>query len=601
MKCLHTLFKKQVLFILVGFSYVSATVVSTSPPTSEVKVQSYDYVAGKSFTGKIYVKNIDLTKVVSVIYSDATGDWNNNANLVKAAFSESISDTSYEFWTFSSSTISSIKEFYIKYDVSGKTYYDNNGSANYVVTTPPPTTTTSFSPTSTATETPPTSTSTAFPSGNSTISTWIKTQEGISRSAMIRNINPPGAAKGFIAASLSTSGPDYYYSWTRDSALVSYVMANDYNTTLKGDTTTVGLLKDYVTYSINAQSTSTACNCLGEPKFNADGSSFTGAWGRPQNDGPAERASSFILIADSILKQSGDDTYVTGTLKPAIFKDLDYVVSTWSDGCFDLWEEANGVHFYTLMVMRKGLIHGANFATRNGDATRASTYTTTANTLKTKIDTFWSGTYITVTQSLTGGVQKAGYDVSTLIAANSGSLADGFYTPGSDKILATAVVVESKFSSLYDINVNAPSYLGTAIGRYPEDTYNGNGNGQGNPWYLATSAYAELYYRAIKEWTLAGQVTVSSISLPFFKKFDTAAAEGTVYKVGTAAFTAMTQNVALGADKFLSTVKNYALTNGSMSEQYERGSGKSTGARDLTWSHAALISAARAKAGAPSA
>ncbi|KAI7891417.1 Six-hairpin glycosidase-like protein [Mucor mucedo] len=322
---------------------------------------------------------------------------------------------------------------------------------------------------------------------------------------------------------------------------------------------------------------------------------------RPQNDGPAERASSFILIADSILKQSGDYTYVFGTLKPAIFKDLDYVVSTWSDGCFDLWEKANGVHFYTLIVMRKGLIHGANFATRNGDTTRASTYTTTANTLKTKIDTFWSGTYITVTQRLTGGVQKAGYDVSTLIAANSGSLSDGFYTPGSDKILATAVIVESKFSSLYDINVNAPSYLGTAIGRYPEDTYNGNGNGQGNPWYLATSAYAELYYRAIKEWTLAGQVKVSSISLPFFKKFDTAAVEGTVYKVGTADFNTMTQNVALGADKFLSTVKNYALTNGSMSEQYERGSGKPTGARDLTWSHAALISAARAKAGAPSA
>ncbi|KAG2198508.1 hypothetical protein INT47_008612 [Mucor saturninus] len=307
MKCLHTLFKKQVLFILVGFSYVSATVVSTSPPTSKVKVQSYDYVAGKSFTGKIYVKNIDLTKVVSVIYSDATGDWNNNANLVKAAFSESISDTSYEFWTFSSSPISSIKEFYIKYDVSGKTYYDNNGSVNYVVTTPPPITTTSSSPTSTVTETPPTSTFTAFPS------------EGISRSAMIRNINPPEAAKGFIATSLSTSGPDYYYSWTRDSALDSYVMANDYNTTLKGDATIVGLLKDYVTYSINAQSTSTACNCLGEPKFNADGSSFTGAWGIPQNDGPAERGSSFILIAVNLLKQSSDDTYVTGTLKPGNF------------------------------------------------------------------------------------------------------------------------------------------------------------------------------------------------------------------------------------------------------------------------------------------
>lgn len=97
---------------------------------------------------------------------------------------------------------------------------------------------------------------------------------------MFRNINPAGAAPGFIAASLSTANPDYYYSWTRDSALVSYVMAYDYNTTHTGNSTIINLLKNYVTYSINAQSTSTACNCLGEPKFNPDGSSFTGAWGR---------------------------------------------------------------------------------------------------------------------------------------------------------------------------------------------------------------------------------------------------------------------------------------------------------------------------------
>lgn len=97
---------------------------------------------------------------------------------------------------------------------------------------------------------------------------------------MFRNINPAGAAPGFIAASLSTANPDYYYSWTRDSALVSYVMAYDYNTTHTGNSTIINLLKNYVTYSINAQSTSTSCNCLGEPKFNPDGSSFTGAWGR---------------------------------------------------------------------------------------------------------------------------------------------------------------------------------------------------------------------------------------------------------------------------------------------------------------------------------
>lgn len=37
---------------------------------------------------------------------------------------------------------------------------------------------------------------------------------------------------------------------------------------------------------------------------------------RPQNDGPAERATSFILIADSYLSQTKDASYVTGTLTP---------------------------------------------------------------------------------------------------------------------------------------------------------------------------------------------------------------------------------------------------------------------------------------------
>jgi glucoamylase len=91
------------------------------------------------------------------------------------------------------------------------------------------------------------------------------------------------------------------------------------------------------------------------------------------------------------------------------------------------------------MVMRKGLVNGANFAARNGDSTRANTYTNTANNIKSKIDTFWSSSnnYVTVTQSKTAGVDKAGYDIANLIAANVGSTQDGFYTPGSEKACIT--------------------------------------------------------------------------------------------------------------------------------------------------------------------
>lgn len=166
-------------------------------------------------------------------------------------------------------------------------------------------------------------------------------------------------------------------------------------------------------------------------------------------------------------------------------------------------------------------------------------------------------------------------------------------------MLATAVAVESKFASLYSINSNLPSWLGNAIGRYPEDTYNGVGNSQGNPWFLCTNAFAELYYRAIKEWTTAGSVTVDSTSVGFFQKFDSSAASGTTYTVGTSAFTNLVQNVALGADKFLSTVKFHAATNGSLAEEFNRDTGLQTGARDLTWSHASIISASKAKSGIP--
>ncbi|KAI9487303.1 MAG: glucoamylase glam [Benjaminiella poitrasii] len=600
MKFSH-LFRKPTLLIV---TFLTATVFAeTVPTTSQVKLKSYTY-DGSTLSGQIYIQNIAYTKVVTVIYSDASSNWNNNGNTIAASYTNGISGTNYEYWNFTG-PVSSINAFYIKYDVSGNTYYDNNNNANYQVTKTSTTTTTS---TATATTTTKTSTPTStgvpsnFPTGNSTISTWLKSQIGISRYAMLRNINPAGSAVGFIAASLSTANPDYYYAWTRDSALTSYVIANDYNSTLAGNSTILQIMKDYVTFSVKSQSVSTACNCLGEPKFNPDGSSYTGAWGRPQNDGPAERATTFILFADSYLKQTGDASYVTGTLKPAIFKDLDYVVNTWTNGCFDLWEEVNGVHFYTLMVMRKGLIRGANFATRNGDSTRASTYTNTAASIKTKMDSFWSSgnNYIAVSQSVTGGVSKAGYDVANIIAANVGSLQDGVYTPGSDRILATAVAVEAKFASLYGVNSNLPGYLGNSIGRYPEDTYNGNGNSQGNPWFLATNAYAELYYRAIREWYDNGGVTVNSVNLPFFKKFDSSAASGTTYTVGTTAFNTMVSNVAAAADKFFSTVKFHAYTNGSMSEQFGRNDGLCTGARDLTWSHASLISAALAKAGTPS-
>ncbi|KAI9489050.1 glucoamylase [Zychaea mexicana] len=427
---------------------------------------------------------------------------------------------------------------------------------------------------------------------DSELASWIDEETTFSQNGILANINPEGSVTGFITASPSKDSPDYFYSWTRDSALTIRSVLHMYNTSPSDDL--VAVLKDFVTFQINAMNTDTVCDCLGEPKFNADGSSYTGAWGRPQNDGPAERATAMILIANAL---NDNSSYVEDTLTPAIKQDLDYVVETWDQTCYDLWEEVNGLHFFTLMVMRRALIDGASFLSDDS-------YTSTAQEIETKLDSFYGDKdYIEVTQQLSGGAdyKSSGLDTSTLIAANVAGLGDGIYTPGSDKILATSLAIKEVFSDLYAINADSNSTgLSYAIGRYPEDKYDGLGTSEANPWFLCTLAFAELYYRAIDEWKSAGSIEVTDASAAFFQQFDSSAVSGTSYTADSDDFNSIVQAVAAEADTYFARVQKHASDN-TMSEQIDRDSGEEVGAKDLTWSYAAFVTAAAAYNGSPSA
>ncbi|KAL5633527.1 hypothetical protein ACGC1H_003875 [Rhizoctonia solani] len=161
---------------VVSWGFVSGLVVDKrqSLPTSEVKLQTYT-LSGSSFSGSIYVKNIAYTKVVSVIYSNAANTWVSGQS-VSASYSSSISGSSYELWTFSG-TIGSggIKQFYIRYDVSGTSYYDNNGTKNYdvgtVATTSAVSSTTTSRAVSTTSAAVTTTTSVATTSTSAAVST----------------------------------------------------------------------------------------------------------------------------------------------------------------------------------------------------------------------------------------------------------------------------------------------------------------------------------------------------------------------------------------------------------------------------------------------
>ncbi|KAF7362568.1 Alpha-amylase [Mycena venus] len=142
--------------------------VKRAVPPDSVNVQLQDFtLEGNAFSGHIYIKNIAFQKVVNVFYSSAADVWPSNAadQGVPASFSASISGTNFETWVFSGTIGSAgIRHFYIRYDVSGQSFFDNNGQQNYDVGV---TTTTSASSSSTSKSTS-TITSTTMPISSTT-------------------------------------------------------------------------------------------------------------------------------------------------------------------------------------------------------------------------------------------------------------------------------------------------------------------------------------------------------------------------------------------------------------------------------------------------
>jgi hypothetical protein len=87
--------------------------------------------------------------------------------------------------------------------------------------------------------------------------------------------------------------------------------------------------------------------------------------------------------------------------------------------------------------------------------------------------------------------------------------------------LANHKVVTDSFRSIYTINSGVAEGTAVAVGRYPEDSYQG-----GNPWYLNTLAAAEQLYDALYTWNKQGYITVTSTSLAFFKDFSSSVTAG---------------------------------------------------------------------------
>ena len=438
---------------------------------------------------------------------------------------------------------------------------------------------------------------------------WLQKQREQSWQRLLRNLSPEGTARGTVVASPSREAPNYWFHWVRDAGLVLDQVVSR-RIRAQGDEAARldQLLWDFTALSRRQQKTPNRSGAadergLGEPKFEVSGAPFDGEWGRPQNDSPAARALMLIRWASFLLDQAPGrelqarvqrELYDAKLPSESVIKnDLEYVASHALEPCIDLWEESWGHHFYTRILSESALREGAKLARRLGDPFAADWYEKKATELRKALNEHWDeGRKLLVITKEPGGarpsllprlldVQTQEWKPSGIDSAVILGILHRRPTPGDlswsvldPRVQATFRVIERTFADLYPINRRSPE--APAIGRYPEDRYDGVQTGsQGHAWVLATAGFAEFLYRsAIAERALATSALTEKARI---RHRETA------------------RSLVARAESYLARLQKHADPDGNWSEQLHRSTGMQRGARDLSWSHAAFLSAMDAR------
>ncbi|KAJ5610328.1 glucan 1-4-alpha-glucosidase [Penicillium lagena] len=440
----------------------------------------------------------------------------------------------------------------------------------------------------------------ASPLSGFTLDSFISKQGPRSYQGILDNLGnkgskAPGTAAGLFVASPNTANPDYFYTWTRDSALTFKCLIDLFDSGSSGFGSNKNDLETDIRNYVSAQAvlqnvsnpsgTLTDGTGLGEPKFEIDLNPFTGSWGRPQRDGPALRATAMITYANWLISH-GQSREAKKIMWPVISNDLAYVGQYWNETGFDLWEETDGSSFFTLAVQHRALVQGASLAQKLDKS--CSACLSQAPHILCFLQSFWNGKYITANINL--DTSRTGIDANTILGSihtfdPEAQCDDSTFQPCSARSLANHKVYVDAFRSIYKINAGIPETSAANVGRYPEDVYQG-----GNPWYLATLASAELLYDALYQWNKIGSLEVTDTSLPFFRDFDSSVRTGT-YLAHSKTYKMLTSAIRTYADGFLNLVQQYTPSNGSLAEQYNRNTSVPLSANDLTWSFASFLTA----------
>jgi glucoamylase len=313
---------------------------------------------------------------------------------------------------------------------------------------------------------------------------------------------------------------------------------------------------------------------LGEARVNPDGALDFTRWARPQNDGPALQVLTLTRWRDA--HTDLDDTLQAAMLDLAI-GDLDFTRTHATERSFDIWEEESGYHYYTQLVQTEALARGAEWLEKRGDAVRARDFRSIGDALAINLGAFWSAedAHYRSRAGVVGGVPGKALDIAVILGVLHAGRAMGADSVLDPKAQATLAALEDLFDAEYPVNQERPADQGPAIGRYAKDAYY-----VGNPWYLATLAAAEFYFKLAIALASGAPLAEADENAHFRERLRGKSPANAAFERG---------------DTFMRTVQAYTPASGDLSEQFDRATGAQTSAKHLAWSYAAFITAAASR------
>jgi glucoamylase len=286
-------------------------------------------------------------------------------------------------------------------------------------------------------------------------------------------------------------------------------------------------------------------------RVNPDGTLDISTWGRPQHDGPALRALALLRWMNGVQF----DPELAGPLEALVRGDLEYARRFAREPCFDIWEEENGLHYYTLCVSAAALEAGAAFLEAHREPGAARACRDEAHALRRLLDDYWlqDAGYYRSRVLASGARSTKELDIAVILAAIHAPTDHPSHSVRDPRMHATLARLEALFDAAYAINRNRPVAHAAALGRYPGDVYY-----SGGAYYFSTLGAAEFCFRAAR---------------------------------GSNDAHALRRH----GDAFLETVRAFTPADGALSEQFDQKTGAQTSAKHLAWSYAAFITCIAAR------